>query len=59
MQAGQQMAVQGSDETNWAKLYLRSVYALLLTPNPTIRFQGRTYRGMWISRDELQRYSDA
>ncbi|CAF4738453.1 unnamed protein product [Rotaria sp. Silwood2] len=59
LQAGQQVSFQGGDERNWAKLYLRSVYALLLVPNPTVRFQGTTYRGMWISQDKLQHYCDA
>ena len=28
-------------------------------PNPKIPFQGQTYRVMWISRSEFQRYEDA
>ena len=59
MQTGQSIPMLGANETDWAVLYLRPLYRLLTVPNPDIRFQGETYRGMWISYSELQYYKDA
>ncbi|CAF3570966.1 unnamed protein product [Rotaria sp. Silwood1] len=55
-QEGQPLPIQNSNESNWAKLFLRPLYMLLATPNSSIRFQGSTYRGMWITLDELKCY---
>ena len=56
-QAGQPLAIENG-ESNWAKLYLRPLWKLLVTPNAAIRFQGRTYRGLWLSSDDLMRYAE-
>ncbi|CAF2529376.1 unnamed protein product [Rotaria sp. Silwood2] len=55
-QGGQPLPIQNSNESNWAKLFLRPLYMLLSTPNSSIRFQGSTYRGVWISLDQLKCY---
>lgn len=58
IQRGQQIPVQNRNESNWAKLFLRPLYRMLATPNSSIRYQGTTYRGMWISFEELEYYTD-
>jgi hypothetical protein len=55
-QAGQQIPVQNSTETDWSRLYLQALYRLMVTPNSTLRYQGRTYRGMRLTLEELQHY---
>ncbi|CAF3525274.1 unnamed protein product [Rotaria socialis] len=56
VQSGQQLPILNSNESNWAKLFLRPLYMLLSIPNSSIRFQGLTFRGMWISQDEFECY---
>jgi hypothetical protein len=55
-QAGQQIQLQNSNEIDWAKLYLQAIYRLILTPNSALRYQGRTYRGMRLTLEQLEQY---
>jgi len=58
LQAGQQTSLQNNTETDWAKLYLKAVYRLIMTPNSTLRYQGSTYRGIRLTLKELEQYED-
>lgn len=55
-QAGQAMQSTNNIQTDWAKLYLQAVYRLIMIPNSTFRYQGKTYRGMRLTLEELARY---
>ena len=55
-QGGQVVQSANNIETNWTKLYLQAVYRLIMIPNSTLRYQGKTYRGMRLTLEELARY---
>ncbi len=56
-QAGQQMQqTQNNNETDWAKLFLKVMYQLIMTPNSSVRYEGITYRGMRLTLQELEHY---
>jgi hypothetical protein len=57
-QAGQQLPFQNSTETDWSRLYLQAIYRLIMIPNSTLRYQGKTYRGMRLTLEQLEHYVD-
>jgi hypothetical protein len=58
LQAGQPLPFQNSTEIDWSRLYLQALYRLIMTPNSTLRYQGKTYRGMRLTLEELEHYVD-
>ncbi len=56
-QAEQQLPFRNSTETDWSKLYLQALYRLIMIQNSTLRYQGRTYRGMRLTLEELEHYT--
>lgn len=55
-QAGQPIQTPNSTQTDWTKLYLQAIYRLIMIPNSTLRYQGRTYRGMRLKIEQLAQY---